>query len=149
MGNQGNINPQQTQIQPPAQDNQQFISTGSPEVPGAVDRGEVAKPAEYGHEVIKRIEATPEGAQERAERKDKKYKDQQRRQPKDDPKQQKLKKKTSDYPSPKYFGYNIPPQISNNYKLIKKNTGKGDPSSSATWIWVLLDRLLKVRTVNP
>lgn len=49
---------------------------------------------------------------------------------------------------PKYFGYTIPPVIAANFNFIRANKGKGDPSSSRTWMLVLLDRMLKMRSTK-
>lgn len=49
-------------------------------------------------------------------------------------------------PAPKFFGYMVSPQISNNYKTISALKGQGDPQKSRTWIYMLLDRILKKQT---
>jgi hypothetical protein len=47
---------------------------------------------------------------------------------------------------PKFFGYMISPQIANNFPMISTQKGKGSPTKSRTWIYMLLDRLLKKQT---
>ena len=49
-------------------------------------------------------------------------------------------------PGPKIFGYFIPPAITSNIPNIRVRKGSGDPSDAKTWIYVLLDRLLKKQT---
>ena len=49
-------------------------------------------------------------------------------------------------PAPKLFGYVVSPQIANNYQVISGLKGKGDPKKSRTWIYMLLDRILKKQT---
>jgi hypothetical protein len=49
-------------------------------------------------------------------------------------------------PAPKFFGYMVSPQIANNYSVISTLKGKGDPKKSRTWIYMLLDRILKRET---
>jgi hypothetical protein len=48
--------------------------------------------------------------------------------------------------APKFFGYMVSPQIANNYDVISSLKGKGDPKKSRTWIYMLLDRILKKQT---
>ena len=48
--------------------------------------------------------------------------------------------------APKFFGYMVSPQIANNYQTISALKGKGDPKKSRTWIYILLDRILKKQT---
>ena len=50
-------------------------------------------------------------------------------------------------PGPKFYGYMVAPQIANNYPLITDQKGKGNPSKSRTWIYMLLDRILKKQTL--
>lgn len=47
---------------------------------------------------------------------------------------------------PKIFGYYIPPNITSNLSNIRAKKGTGDPQDARTWIYVLLDRLLKKQT---
>jgi hypothetical protein len=47
---------------------------------------------------------------------------------------------------PKIFGYFIPPTITSNIQSIRAKKGTGDPSEAKTWIYVLLDKLLKKQT---
>lgn len=47
---------------------------------------------------------------------------------------------------PKVFGYYIPPAITSNLASIRNKKGTGDPQEARTWIFVLLDKLLKKQT---
>jgi hypothetical protein len=49
---------------------------------------------------------------------------------------------------PKIFGYNISTFILNNIAQVSKHKGKGNPKEAKTWVYVLLDRLLKKQTYN-
>lgn len=44
---------------------------------------------------------------------------------------------------PRFYGYKVAPQIANNFALIVQQKGKGKPDESRTWIYMLLDRILK------
>lgn len=139
-------------LMPAKQDN--MISVGSPESPVTIDNGaatESQKPQEFGYEQLQKIENMSENALEAAERKEAKRPEDPRQnnfQSQQPPQPVAPIKKKPSPDSPKYFGYNIPPQIANNYKLIQSNAGKGDPASSQTWVYMLLDKLLKVRSVK-
>lgn len=100
---------------------------------------------EYGYDVIKKIESQAE----QIERKEPKPQPQPQQ-----PQQQGNKPAAGQQapsapvqPSPiKLFGYKISPLITNNFKLISNQKGRGDPASARTWIYVLLDRLLRKQT---
>lgn len=49
-------------------------------------------------------------------------------------------------PGPKIFGYYIPANITSNLSNIRAKKGTGDPQDARTWIYVLLDKLLKKQT---
>lgn len=49
-------------------------------------------------------------------------------------------------PGPKIFGYQIPQSISSNLSSLRAKKGTGDPQEGRTWIYVLLDKLLKKQT---
>ena len=49
---------------------------------------------------------------------------------------------------PKFFGYNVPPKLANDFGLIKSKKGKGSPQKARTWILMLLDRLLKKQSLE-
>ncbi len=121
------------------------ISVGSPEAPMSMESGESARPTEYGYEVLKKLESGQEAALEAAEKKEDKRPDDPAQQQQVVRKEEKKEVKPVGPQPPKYFGYNIPTQIANNFSMIKRNKGKGDPNSSKTWVYVLLDRLLKMR----
>lgn len=125
-----------------------MISVGSPEAPMVADVSESVKPTEYGYEVLKKLESGQEAALEAAEKKEDKRPDDPAQQQQVIRKEEKKESLPASPQTPKYFGYNIPPQIANNFSLIKKNKGKGDPNASKTWVYVLLDRLLKMRESN-
>jgi len=127
---------------------QEALGIGIPEMPGNIASIETPVYVEYGYEQLKQLEKSAENELEAAERKEPNKLD-------DSSQQQiqaQIKKKQK--PQPKedtqqlpYFGYKIPPSIANDFKLIRKLKGRGDTSFSKTWILMLLDRLLKIRSV--
>lgn len=134
----------------PLNDNK-IISAGSPEAPIEIggsgsNRSETNPQEEFGYEQLQKIDR--EAAElMAAERKDKKLvEDPNNSQNNLQVKQATKEKKKVD--GPKYFGYSIPAAIAGNYKQIAKNKGKGDPNSSQTWVYVLLDKLLKVKMME-
>jgi hypothetical protein len=48
--------------------------------------------------------------------------------------------------APKFYGYAVSPQLANNHPLISSQKGKGDTAKTRTWIYILLDRILKKQT---
>ena len=130
--------PSQGQIRPESQ--------VSPEVGPASAQsreGQTLTP-EYGYDIIKKIETQAE----QIERKEAKPQPQPPQAPKPLARPQQLPAAAQPQPSPlKLFGYKISPLITNNYQLISSQKGKGDPNAARTWIYVLLDRLLKKSTL--
>jgi hypothetical protein len=139
--------------------NEEFEGGGSPEFPSHVANQQehgTEKEEVFGYEALKRIEASSEHqlsseqlhALEKAERKEGKAGD--------DPNDfvpepdDSFGSSGSDEPEPpKYFGYSLPPKMVNDFKNIAKQKKKGgDPNESKTWIYVLLDRILKMRSIN-
>jgi hypothetical protein len=135
------------QVQNQKQDqSEEFVSAGSIETgPIPIKQESAPQQVEYGDEVLKQIDQTPEQALEAAERKEIKREDQIKNQPVTaQPVPNPIPKVPANLP--KYFGYNISPQITNNTSNIKMNAGKGDPTVSSTWVYMLLDRMLKMRS---
>lgn len=140
-------NQQNNQNPNPDPNDQNYVSGGSIEAGPAMPQAEQAQERpEYGHEIIKRIETSAETALEQAERKESYQPDDPARQQAYADDAAKKEKKSEDPVAPQYYGYNIPPQIANNYEYVKASAGKGDPSQSRTWIFMLLDRMLKMRS---
>ena len=48
--------------------------------------------------------------------------------------------------APKIFGYMVPETVMGDFKKIRTNKATGSTDSSKTWLYVLLDRLLKVHS---
>ena len=105
-----------------------------------------ALPPEYGYDIIKKIETRAE----QIERKEAKPQPQPGipQAPKSVAQPQQPPVSAQPQLSPlKLFGYKISPLITNNYQLISSQKGKGDPNTARTWIYILLDRLLKKTTL--
>jgi len=136
------------QVAQPAQP----ISVGTPEAPININSNqEVSKPesVEYGYESIKNLENAPQPI-ESAERKEKPIAPKQKKQQSIQTKQPKpIKTVPVNRPKqPSFFGYKIPPQIANNTANIIAQKGKGDTAEARTWIYMLLDRLMKKQAAN-
>lgn len=125
-------------------------SGGSPEAPTPISGNESApdQGSEFGYERLKQLEQSAETALEAAERKESNKVDdpKQRRPQQPQHKKKNPVRKVPNTNAPKYFGYNISPQIANNPQIVKSRAGKGDPKNSQTWVYVLLERLLKMRS---
>jgi hypothetical protein len=100
-------------------------------------------PPEYGYDVIRRIENVP--GSEQMEKKEGKPLVQQPRTPVYQPPAAQ-QPATPPVKMPKFFGYTVSPQIANNFGLIKTQKGRGDPKEARTWLYILLDKLLKRQT---
>jgi len=133
----------------PALNNQTPVSVhgGAPEsAPTPVVTETPSENIEYGYERLRQIENT-EAELEKVENKESLNQNP----------QDKLKTETKpqDTPAPapvakpqgpKVFGYYIPPAITSNLASIRNKKGTGDPQEARTWIFVLLDKLLKKQT---
>lgn len=134
----------QNQVQP------QQVSYDSPESgPASVAAAESAPASvEYGYESIKKIEQSQEPEQGSAEKKE--FSPPIKPSP---PQTQQKKQQQAPPPQPapagpKFFGYKVPPQFANNFQMIRKKKGKGNPNDARTWVYVLLDRILKKKTYD-
>jgi len=142
-------NPVASDGQVPVAPQQQSISVGSPEAGPMV----AASPettsgnVEFGYEKIKQIEQGTESHQ--GSEKKEVLRPVQPQAPRSKPQPKPKSKPMAQKPqSPKFFGYKVNPQIANNLQLIKKKKGKGKTDDAKTWIYVLLDRILKKQTYN-
>ena len=122
------------------------VTVGGPETaPAKSAAAEQQKAPEYGYERIKQIESGAEQAEKAIERKDnKQIQAPQRPVVKKEP----LIAKPAQPQGPKFYGYKVSPTLANDFHLIASQKGKGDTESSKTWIFMLLDRLLKKQTLN-
>lgn len=123
------------------------VSPGSPEsAPIPMPKEQSSESIEYGYEKLKQVETANEGLSQ-IERKEAKPP-----QPQDDTRVgEQIQIQPPALPTvkpqgPKIFGYYIPPSITSNIQAIKQKKGTGDPQDATTWIYVLLDRLLKKQT---
>lgn len=124
------------------------VSPGSPEsAPIPMPKEKPSESVEYGYEKLKQVETTNENLSQ-IERKEAKPP-----QPQDDTQVQPQVQvaapptlPTVKSQGPKIFGYYIPPSITSNIQAIRQKKGTGDPQDATTWIYVLLDRLLKKQT---
>lgn len=124
------------------------VHTGTPEsapMPVAPEAS-TEDSVEYGYEKLKQIE---NGGMELEKIENKESLSQQ---PQDEiqtqPKQEVVVPEPvpSPPPGPKIFGYQIPQSISSNLSSLRAKKGTGDPQEGRTWIYVLLDKLLKKQT---
>ena len=131
---------------PSAPSTQISVSSGTPEsAPIPVSTESPAENIEFGYEKLKQIENTRE---ELDKIENKETRQQQ------DPLEQQIEPRKPEMPvsappkpmGPKVFGYFIPPAITSNIQNIRQNKGSGDTRDAKTWIYVLLDRLLKKQT---
>jgi len=114
--------------------------------PAQVENTDSVKTAESAPEVKKAEEYKPEKVLDIEKREQKQYypqNQQQQQQAQIKPPVSSLK---SPMPAPRFFGYTVSPQIANNFPLISAQKGRGDSGKSRTWIYVLLDRILKRQT---
>lgn len=157
MNNQGVVNPVQY-TDPQLSNNQQnaddqvasvqqpiSVSSGSPESsPAPMATEQLNQNVEYGYEKLQQIEKASENLQQ--------VENKEVRNPQNDDQQaEKTQVPVSSLPptkpqGPKIFGYHIPQSITTNIAAIRQNKGTGDPNDAKTWIYVLLDRLLKKQT---
>ncbi|HEC64185.1 MAG TPA: hypothetical protein ENI23_02700 [bacterium] len=124
---------------------QVVVGTGvSPEAPGVVAPVETAPQApEYQADSLKQPEVPP------IEQVEKKEADAQVQKPDISAKPTiapKTVEKEQDISGPKIYGYMVPNKIRNNFRAIKSKKGKGNPSASRTWLYVLLDRMLRMHS---
>ncbi|MEI7578988.1 MAG: hypothetical protein WCJ58_02985 [bacterium] len=128
------------------------ISVGNPEGSVNVVRVETAagsepQQKEFGYDQIKRIEKQPDSNQSGEKKEFSRPALQQNPQvpPIQAPKPviPEIKPKM-----PSFFGYRIPPHISKSYTVISKQKTQGDTREARTWIYMLLDRLLKKQTYS-
>ncbi len=123
------------------------FSPGSPEsAPIPVAKENANESVEYGYEQLKQVETTNENLSQ-IERKEPIPSQTQG----DNQLGQKAPPPIPLVPAqkpqgPKIFGYYIPPSITSNLANIKQKKGRGNPQDATTWIYVLLDRLLKKQT---
>lgn len=108
---------------------------------GSLETGNSSGNSEINVERLKQVEKAIEQAQEK--------KTSQPQAPKPQPQQkpkpvEKPKKQAPAVQGPQVYGYKISPQIATNYKLIKRNAGKGDPTTGISCLYVFLDRVLKM-----
>lgn len=121
------------------------VSTGSPEsAPIPVAPEQSNQSVEYGYEKLKQIEKASENLQQ--------IENKETRNPQNDDQQlEKHQIPVTQLPpakteGPKIFGYHIPQSITTNINAIRERKGTGDPREATTWIYVLLDKLLKRQT---
>lgn len=121
------------------------VSTGSPEsAPVPVAPEQSNQSVEYGYEKLKQLERASENLQQ--------IENKETRNPQnDDQKTEKPQVPVTQLPpakpqGPKIFGYHIPQSITTNISAIRQRKGTGDPQDATTWIYVLLDKLLKRQT---
>ncbi len=138
----------QTQIQHDQQQSPISVHTGSPESapttlsPEATSEDKV----EFGYEKLRQIE---QGTMELEKIENKESMSQN---PTDELQDQSIQSEVLPDPGvvksagPKIFGYQIPKSITSNLTNIKARKGTGDPQDATTWIYVLLDKLLKKQT---
>lgn len=121
------------------------VSTGSLEsAPVTVAPEQSNQNVEYGYEKLKQIERASENLQqiENKEIRNPQNVDQQsekRQVPV-------LQTPVTKPQGPKIFGYHIPQSITTNITAIRDRKGTGNPQDATTWIYVLLDKLLKRQT---
>lgn len=124
---------------------------GSPEAgPAVVEQSEGApQDVEYGYEKIKEIEKGGEQLSS-GEKKESESGPQQpaQKQPRKKPEPQTEPSQQAQLKPPKIFGYHLSKRFTSNLHNIKNLKGKGDPAQAQTWIYMLLDRLLKKQTYN-
>ncbi|MBN1916233.1 hypothetical protein JW796_04630 [Candidatus Dojkabacteria bacterium] len=126
-----------------------FIGGGnfSPEISsGAVSVEAQPIAVEYGTEVQTSVEA-PEI--KKAENKEKKQQQDKPEIPEKPVFIQKSKEPSTEYEAPALFGYVVPPKVMQEFKAIRNLKDKGAPDSAKTWLYVLLDRLLKMHSQKP
>jgi len=131
--------------QQPANNQGQVVTGGASPESGVFVKHEQARPAENAPEVKRAPENKPE-KQSDIERKDlRSYypNNGQQGQSQGQPAQVNPIKPPV---GPKFFGYMVSPQISGNFKQIASMKGKGDVNKSRTWLYMLLDRILKKQT---
>lgn len=123
------------------------VHTGTPESAPMPVAPEVSNEdsVEYGYEKLKQIE---NGGMELEKIENKESLSQQ---PQDEiqsqPKQEEVVEPTLSGPTgPKIFGYQIPQSITSNLSDLRARKGTGDPAEAKTWIYILLDKLLKKQT---
>lgn len=157
VNTQGNQYPNQQHPTSPADDQQGIdpntvpaqqpvsVSTGSPEsAPIPVAPEQSNQSVEYGYEKLKQLERASENLQQ--------IENKETRNPQNDDQQaEKAKMPVAQIPSakpqgPKIFGYHIPQAITTNITAIRERKGTGNPDDARTWIYVLLDKLLKRQT---
>ena len=114
-----------------------------------VEQTDVAKPVEAAPEAVKIPEIHEKYTD--IERKDQKQyypqnQQQQQVQPQQQVQQQVASSLKPQQPAPKFYGYMVSPQIANNHALISSLKGRGETNKSRTWIYMLLDRILKKQT---
>ena len=121
------------------------VSVGSPEsAPVPVATEQTKESVEYGDEKLRQIERTSENLQQ--------IENKETRNPQNDDQQSEKKQiPVTQLPpakpqGPKIFGYHIPQSITTNINAIRERKGTGDPQDATTWIYVLLDKLLKRQT---
>jgi hypothetical protein len=109
-----------------------------------VEKPEAAKQTESAPEVQKAPENKPEKVLDIEKKEVKQYYPQnQQQQPKQQQTQAPAQAVKPLANTPKFFGYMVSPQIANNFAVISSLKGKGDVNKSRTWIYMLLDRILK------
>lgn len=138
------------------------IIPGGPESPGIPIQpktpergGQVVAPGnneskEFGYDRIKQIEKQQDESLRDIERKDRRRVSPT---PKPDPQQQQQKKqddkpKKTTVVGPKFFGYRISTQTTDDVTGLKDKKGKGDATDAKTWVYMLLDRMLKKQTYS-
>lgn len=139
-GDQGVFDPNAVPVQQPTS-----VSTGSPESsPMPVVPEQSKQSVEYGDEKLKQIERASENLQQ--------IENKEIRNPQNDDQQsEKRQIPVTQLPpaqpqGPKIFGYHIPQSITTNISAIRERKGTGNPQDATTWIYVLLDKLLKRQT---
>jgi hypothetical protein len=121
---------------------QQYIRAGSPEAPitipvetqpaGPEQGMESSESQEYGRE-------NPEQVENKELKKVQNDNNEQVKRPLPKPVTVEAPQK-----GPQLYGYMVPPQIIKNFNLIRSRKLKGSPTASKTWLYVLLDRILKM-----
>lgn len=123
------------------------VSPGSPEsAPIPMPKEQPTENIEYGYEQLKQVETANENLSQIEKKEAISTQPQDETQVDQKPQVQPPALPTVKSQGPKIFGYYIPPSITSNIQAIRQKKGTGDPQDATTWIYVLLDRLLKKQT---
>ncbi len=123
---------------------QQYIRAGSPEAPITV--AVESQPTQSPEQGMESQESQEFGKEDRELVENKEVKKTQNDNDEGVKKPVVVKPVTPEVPQkgPQLYGYMVPPQIIKNFNLIRSRKLKGSPTASKTWLYVLLDRILKM-----